>query len=1133
MSVIMRHPHQACRESPTTLPSQTAKMMPCSCCPYGYHIDLDFLRYCETLANVVPSDGELKRRDRRRQRKSMEVMLGFEQIIQLQQITPVIEETTPDFETSSPNWSQLSNGYKETQNNTRARSEFVRDALEDVCDDFERTLERTKSKRRGQRSYSDNYDFGDRFDEIDMTMYDNVDACITSNKHYNHNGAYEKHTKPVSPVYQKPNRDFKTLVELSPTHSIPSNRETDRESIASNGSEVSTGALQNIREQMALSLKRMRDLEEQVKIVPVLQQQLLTIKKEKEQLEQRVKEEEIRRANTVSPPKNTTTPLTKPFHSQRHSPISLDSLNVKLQPPYATTSQPTTGKSSPPQTTESSPVPPIQKRDASQMTTMSLTREVGITTNQIKTRTTAVNTDQKSYTKQELQAAIDLTIERQQLEQFHAQQKKLISVGTQMQPVAIPQKQLASVGQQTQNESQTISTQTRTNQKSVEIACHPQTRSIGISDHSTVEELCPTCSIEKRTIGCGPDEEPSMISLKLMDMAPPKRSLTFSLGDGEKLNISRKSVGTQYSCIGPTKIDSSTQHFAPLMRDKHCQQSGPTTCNQMNDTNGLIQIKSQSCATDPIHQIKKFNAESNTEPQKLDNVSTNTDPPPMRLDHSTNTIKTPSKDAACGGTVKPHISISCADNYCDTCKDSIMNLAKGFVKHTNGVSVPSAVLPTTEASRIPRPMALMSPRTERKFVRQNTYTVPSTEGSPIEQQMCPAEMFLRLSALDSSSTNKSKSEQLHNEQAVKNDETNLPTTLTELPGLSQAQLNRVSVEGQTNSENVVALSENSTLTASEFLELGCNDEGLIVVQTDVTTKEENTTEVARTKAVPNKEVLAALKVINDSLQKTNNYETNLKNANRIVQREWFRLSSTDTANPLDVEDYLDCFEEFSTNLLKYMVNLADTNGNTAMHYSVSHANFDIVSILLDSKVCNVNQTNNAGYTCVMLVSLAKLKLSAHHTVVKRLFQMSDVNIRAKKHNQTALMLAVSHGNLDMVQMLLDAGADINIQDEDGSTALMCAAEHGRIDIVKLLLAQSECDSCITDIDGSTALKISLDAGHRDIGVLLYAHEHITRGKTSPYTSLRRKKKQSALSRPTSVSTPASPAPSTKFHHHNK
>lgn len=67
-----------------------------------------------------------------------------------------------------------------------------------------------------------------------------------------------------------------------------------------------------------------------------------------------------------------------------------------------------------------------------------------------------------------------------------------------------------------------------------------------------------------------------------------------------------------------------------------------------------------------------------------------------------------------------------------------------------------------------------------------------------------------------------------------------------------------------------------------------------------------------------------------------------------------------------------------------------------MHYAVSHANFDVVSILLDSKVCDVNMTNNAGYTCVMLVSLAKLKQPAHRTVVQRLFKMADVNLRAKK-----------------------------------------------------------------------------------------------------------------------------------------
>ena len=60
------------------------------------------------------------------------------------------------------------------------------------------------------------------------------------------------------------------------------------------------------------------------------------------------------------------------------------------------------------------------------------------------------------------------------------------------------------------------------------------------------------------------------------------------------------------------------------------------------------------------------------------------------------------------------------------------------------------------------------------------------------------------------------------------------------------------------------------------------------------------------------------------------------------------------------------------------------------------------------------------------------------------------------------MLAVSHGRLDMVEMLLDAGAEVNIQDDDGSTALMCACEHGHENMVRLLLAQPDCDMDIKD-----------------------------------------------------------------------
>lgn len=67
-----------------------------------------------------------------------------------------------------------------------------------------------------------------------------------------------------------------------------------------------------------------------------------------------------------------------------------------------------------------------------------------------------------------------------------------------------------------------------------------------------------------------------------------------------------------------------------------------------------------------------------------------------------------------------------------------------------------------------------------------------------------------------------------------------------------------------------------------------------------------------------------------------------------------------------------------------------------------------------------------------------------------------------QHGQTTLMLAVSHGKSEVVKLLLECGANLNMQDEDGSTALMCAAEHGLQEIVNILLACPECDVSIAD-----------------------------------------------------------------------
>lgn len=219
-------------------------------------------------------------------------------------------------------------------------------------------------------------------------------------------------------------------------------------------------------------------------------------------------------------------------------------------------------------------------------------------------------------------------------------------------------------------------------------------------------------------------------------------------------------------------------------------------------------------------------------------------------------------------------------------------------------------------------------------------------------------------------------------------------------------------------------------------------------------------------------------------------ERELKVAYTTVLQEWLRLACRSDAHPELVRRHLVTFRAMSVRLLDYVVNIADSNGNTALHYSVSHGNFPVVRQLLDSGVCQVDKLNRAGYSPIMLTALATLKTQDDIETILQLFRLGNVNAKASQAGQTALMLAVSHGRVDVVKALLACEADVNVQDEDGSTALMCACEHGHKEITGLLLAVPACDISLTDRDGSTALMVALDAGQSEIASMLYSRMNI-------------------------------------------
>ncbi|KAF5908061.1 KN motif and ankyrin repeat domain-containing protein 2-like, partial [Clarias magur] len=234
--------------------------------------------------------------------------------------------------------------------------------------------------------------------------------------------------------------------------------------------------------------------------------------------------------------------------------------------------------------------------------------------------------------------------------------------------------------------------------------------------------------------------------------------------------------------------------------------------------------------------------------------------------------------------------------------------------------------------------------------------------------------------------------------------------------------------------------------------------------------------------------MTALQTLQKALGEPNAFsQQGARTAYTTVLQEWLRVSCHKSADTAVVRAYMDAFASVSPQLLEFVINMADGNGNTALHYTVSHSNFPVVKLLLDTGLCNADKQNKAGYTAIMLTALAAFHSESDLQTVLQLLRTGDVNAKASQAGQTALMLAVSHGRGDMVRALLCCGAQVNLQDDDGSTALMCACEHGHVDIVRQLLSVPGCDATLTDNDGSTALSIALEASQNDIAVLLYAH----------------------------------------------
>ena len=77
------------------------------------------------------------------------------------------------------------------------------------------------------------------------------------------------------------------------------------------------------------------------------------------------------------------------------------------------------------------------------------------------------------------------------------------------------------------------------------------------------------------------------------------------------------------------------------------------------------------------------------------------------------------------------------------------------------------------------------------------------------------------------------------------------------------------------------------------------------------------------------------------------------------------------------------------------------------------------------------------------------------------------------------MLAALHGHLNVVEFLVQNGANINLADNNGNTALMSAAFNGYLNVVEFLF-QNGANINLANNNGNTALMVVDQRRHPDI-----------------------------------------------------
>ena len=151
----------------------------------------------------------------------------------------------------------------------------------------------------------------------------------------------------------------------------------------------------------------------------------------------------------------------------------------------------------------------------------------------------------------------------------------------------------------------------------------------------------------------------------------------------------------------------------------------------------------------------------------------------------------------------------------------------------------------------------------------------------------------------------------------------------------------------------------------------------------------------------------------------------------------------------------------------------DGKGRSPLHKPSMSGHLDVLKTLVKAGA-DVSVTDNEGVTCLMLASYM-----GHTETVRYLVGLKEVDLKdVDSTGCSALRHAVVRNHPDVVEVLVDAGADIETRGSYGRSPLLAASQCGNLRVVKVLV-KAGVDVCVTDNEGNTCLTLAAASGHTE------------------------------------------------------